>query len=76
MDDHAWAADKAARAWFDYLRWVVAEAQGAGALITHEVVTAIECASQGRLLPAGRAAWLVGRLAGLVAFTGGIDSRS
>lgn len=57
MDDHAWAADKAVRAWFDYLRWVVSEAHGAGALITREVVTAIECASEGRLLPAGRAAW-------------------
>ncbi len=57
MDDHAWAADKAVRAWFDYLRWVVAEAEGAGGLITDEVVTAIECASQGRVLPAGRAAW-------------------
>lgn len=45
------------RAWFDYPRWVVAEAGPAGALITHEPDTAIECASHGRGLPAGRAAW-------------------
>lgn len=58
MDDHAWAADKVFRAWRDYLRWVVGEAKGAGALITQEVMLTMEALTSGSAKAPGEAAWL------------------